>query len=177
MSESTAIPDLGPRTLRSSVANPYAGPRPFTADEHRKFAGRDDEISELSSLIVSHQVVLLYAQSGAGKTSLLNAGLTPAQYAGFGALGSCAQLAFSAWFLPNSLVPLLYLRGTILRLAWGMILGLVVAWVYSGREVNARGIAIALATGAVSNVLADQLTRAVDAVRPSSLRETNERGI
>jgi hypothetical protein len=100
-----------------------------------------------------------------------------AQYAGFGALGSCAQLAFSAWFVPNSLVPLLYLRGTILRLAWGMILGLVVAWVYSGREVNAKGIAIALATGAVSNVLADQLTRAVDAVRPSSLRETNERRI
>ena len=58
--------------------NPYPGPRPFKPEEYRIFAGRDDEISELSSLIISHQAVLLYAPSGAGKTSLLNAGLTPA---------------------------------------------------------------------------------------------------
>ncbi|HYI98034.1 MAG TPA: ATP-binding protein [Bryobacteraceae bacterium] len=57
------------------MRNPYPGPRPFSADEYRIFAGRDHEISELTSLIVSHQVVLLYAQSGAGKTSLVNAGL------------------------------------------------------------------------------------------------------
>lgn len=55
--------------------NPYPGPRPFRADEFSIFAGRDYEISELSSLIISHKVVLLYAQSGAGKTSLLSAGL------------------------------------------------------------------------------------------------------
>ena len=55
--------------------NPYPGPRPFTAEEYGIFAGRDYEISELPSLVVSHQVTLLYAQSGAGKTSLVNAGL------------------------------------------------------------------------------------------------------
>jgi hypothetical protein len=57
------------------MPNPYPGPRPFTADEHHIFAGRDHEVSELASLVVSHQVVLLYSQSGAGKTSLVNAGL------------------------------------------------------------------------------------------------------
>jgi hypothetical protein len=78
MSEASSTPYSSPRTLKPSVPNPYPGPRPFKADEYRKFAGRDDEISELSSLIISHQAVVLYAQSGAGKTSLLNAGLTPA---------------------------------------------------------------------------------------------------
>jgi hypothetical protein len=57
--------------------NPYPGPRPFTSEKYHIFAGRDHEISELSSLIISHPAVLLYAQSGAGKTSLLHAGLAP----------------------------------------------------------------------------------------------------
>jgi hypothetical protein len=57
--------------------NPYPGPRPYQADEWEIFAGRDHETSELSSLIMSHQAVLLYAQSGAGKSSLLNAGIIP----------------------------------------------------------------------------------------------------
>jgi hypothetical protein len=61
-----------------STRNPYPGPRPFQLEEDRIFAGRDHEITELSSLIIAHRVVLLYAQSGAGKTSLLNAGLAPA---------------------------------------------------------------------------------------------------
>jgi hypothetical protein len=60
------------------MANPYPGPRPFQADEYRIFAGRDHEVSELTSLIVAHQVVVLYAQSGAGKTSVVNAGVSPA---------------------------------------------------------------------------------------------------
>jgi tetratricopeptide (TPR) repeat protein len=57
--------------------NPYPGPRPFAPDEHSLFFGRDDEVAELFSLITAHRVVLLYAQSGAGKTSVLNAGLIP----------------------------------------------------------------------------------------------------
>jgi hypothetical protein len=77
MSETSSASPLVPRTVRTNVLNPYPGPRPFKSDEYRKFAGRDDEISELSSLVISHPVVLLYAQSGAGKTSLLNAGLSP----------------------------------------------------------------------------------------------------
>jgi hypothetical protein len=59
----------------TGTRNPYPGPRPFEPEERSIFAGRDFEIAELSSLVISHQVVLLYAQSGAGKTSLLNAGL------------------------------------------------------------------------------------------------------
>src|SRR5947208_3048712 len=56
---------------------PYVGPRPFERTEHTRFFGRDEEARELLSLVVAHRVVLLYAASGAGKTSLLNAGLGP----------------------------------------------------------------------------------------------------
>ena len=54
-------------------ANPYVGPRPFEAADAAFFFGRDREITDLVALIVSNPVVLLYAASGAGKSSLLNA--------------------------------------------------------------------------------------------------------
>ncbi len=57
--------------------NPYVGPRPFGERDRERFFGRDWETNELVSLVVAHPVVLLYAQSGAGKTSLINAGLIP----------------------------------------------------------------------------------------------------
>jgi len=53
--------------------NPYVGPRPFESADARFFFGRDREIHDLVALIVSNPVVLLYAASGAGKSSLLNA--------------------------------------------------------------------------------------------------------
>ena len=53
----------------------YVGPRPFERSERDLFFGRDREISELLSLVISSRVVLCYAPSGAGKTSLINAGL------------------------------------------------------------------------------------------------------
>jgi len=55
---------------------PYIGPRPFGRNESG-FFGRDSEAQELLSLIIAHPAVLLYAPSGAGKTSLINAGLIP----------------------------------------------------------------------------------------------------
>lgn len=57
--------------------NPYPGPRSFSRDERGVFCGRNYESRQLFSLVVAHKVVLLYSQSGAGKTSLLNAGLAP----------------------------------------------------------------------------------------------------
>ena len=59
------------------VENPYVGPRPFEERHQRRFFGRDWEADELVSLVVAHPAVLLYAQSGAGKTSLINAKLIP----------------------------------------------------------------------------------------------------
>jgi hypothetical protein len=54
---------------------PYVGPRAFNPEDAPFFFGREREANELLSLVISHAEVLLYAQSGAGKTSLINAKL------------------------------------------------------------------------------------------------------
>src|SRR6185436_19463030 len=58
---------------------PYIGSRYFerTEEDRKRFFGRDREIDELVGLVLAHNVVLVYAASGAGKTSLLNAGVFP----------------------------------------------------------------------------------------------------
>ncbi|MFE5890694.1 hypothetical protein [Streptomyces sp. NPDC056468] len=57
---------------------PFVGLRPFTADESKVFFGRSEEISILSNLIQVSSLLIVYAPSGTGKSSLLNAGLLPA---------------------------------------------------------------------------------------------------
>jgi hypothetical protein len=57
---------------------PFIGPRPFTEAETGIFFGREDELAALSAQVVSSQIVLLYAPSGCGKSSLIGAGLIPA---------------------------------------------------------------------------------------------------
>ena len=70
----------------------YVGPRPFERSERNLFFGRDREISELLSLVTSSRIVLCYAPSGAGKTSLINAGLQPRlEKEGFEVLRSAAR--------------------------------------------------------------------------------------
>jgi WD40 repeat protein len=67
--------------LRSSMKddqkNPYVGPRTFLKEEGHLFFGRDREARDLLSLVASEQLVLFYAQSGAGKSSLINTRLIP----------------------------------------------------------------------------------------------------
>lgn len=56
---------------------PYVGPKAFERRDQNRFFGRDREANQLRALITAHPVVLLYARSGAGKSSLLNAKLVP----------------------------------------------------------------------------------------------------
>jgi hypothetical protein len=65
---SAEVPEATPR-------NPYVGPASFK--EGRRLYGRDRELRELTALILADNVVLLHSPSGAGKTSLLQSGLTP----------------------------------------------------------------------------------------------------
>jgi len=58
--------------------NPYIGPAPFRQGDRHLFFGRRSEVESLVAAVVAWREVLFYAPSGAGKTSLLNAGLTPA---------------------------------------------------------------------------------------------------
>ena len=66
-----------PAQVEATPIEPYVGPRSFRKDQREFFFGRDEEADELVSVITAHSAVLLYSQSGAGKTSLLNAKLIP----------------------------------------------------------------------------------------------------
>ncbi len=66
-----------PMSAVRPASNPYPGPTPFERNQERLFFGREREVDDLFSLLTAHQVVVLSAPSGAGKTSLLNAGLIP----------------------------------------------------------------------------------------------------
>ena len=57
--------------------NPYVGPRTFREEEAEFFFGREQESRDLLSLVLAERLVLFYAQSGAGKSSLINTKLRP----------------------------------------------------------------------------------------------------
>lgn len=56
---------------------PYKGPESYKPEDASLFFGRDDEAEQLVARIISSRFTLLHAQSGAGKTSLLNARVIP----------------------------------------------------------------------------------------------------
>jgi hypothetical protein len=61
----------------ASLLHRYPGTKPFTTDERGIFFGRDEDIAKLMELIQLEKLVVLYGQSGMGKSSLINAGLLP----------------------------------------------------------------------------------------------------
>ncbi|MCB0034502.1 MAG: hypothetical protein KDE51_10805, partial [Anaerolineales bacterium] len=59
------------------IENPFVGPRTFSKQDRRFFFGREREARDLLALVLSERLVLFYAQSGAGKSSLINTRLLP----------------------------------------------------------------------------------------------------
>jgi hypothetical protein len=59
------------------MTNPFVGLRPFQVTESSLFFGRSRDIAVLENLVLSVPVFVLYAPSGTGKSSLINAGLLP----------------------------------------------------------------------------------------------------
>src|SRR5262245_8170190 len=62
---------------------PYPGLRPFEADEADLFFGREEHVDALLKRLSSSHFVAVVGESGAGKSSLVRAGLLPALEAGF----------------------------------------------------------------------------------------------
>ena len=62
-----------PNTL--TAQSPWPGLRSFGEDDREFFFGRERETAELLALVQRSGVVIVYGQSGLGKTSLLQAGL------------------------------------------------------------------------------------------------------
>ncbi|MDX1912132.1 MAG: hypothetical protein SFV22_11625 [Saprospiraceae bacterium] len=63
--------------LNASPPRRYPGLRPFERSQSAVFHGRGDDISRLSNLVLRERLVVLFAKSGMGKTSLLQAGCAP----------------------------------------------------------------------------------------------------
>jgi hypothetical protein len=57
--------------------NPFIGLRPFEPKEARRLFGRDRDLALVSDRVLSARTTLLFASSGVGKTSFLNAKLIP----------------------------------------------------------------------------------------------------
>lgn len=63
--------------MATNLISRYPGVVPFSERQQDLFRGRDKEKAELYSLVVAEQTVVLFAKSGVGKSSLLQAGLFP----------------------------------------------------------------------------------------------------
>jgi tetratricopeptide (TPR) repeat protein len=61
----------------SSASPPYPGARPFQQADRDRFFGRADQIATLGQSWQTNRLTLMAGQAGAGKTSLLHAGLLP----------------------------------------------------------------------------------------------------
>jgi len=55
--------------------NPYVGPKPL--DSNDTLFGRDRELNELIDKLFAERIIVLHSPSGAGKSSLINAGVIP----------------------------------------------------------------------------------------------------
>ena len=57
----------------------YPGAQPFRDDEvsRQVFFGRNKDSAALADQVLANRLVIVYAKSGSGKTSLLNAGVAP----------------------------------------------------------------------------------------------------
>lgn len=60
-----------------TVDGPFVGPGPFTEAHHELFHGREADVARLRSVLRTERIVVLHSPSGAGKTSLIQAGLIP----------------------------------------------------------------------------------------------------
>ncbi|HEX7292750.1 MAG TPA: hypothetical protein VF250_16640 [Conexibacter sp.] len=69
---------VGDLDLVVAPARPFRGIRPFRTVDRAIFFAREAETTELADLVTVYRGVLLYGDSGTGKSSLVNAGLIPA---------------------------------------------------------------------------------------------------
>ncbi|MFN8463907.1 MAG: SIR2 family protein [Caldilineaceae bacterium] len=69
--------DLSSLVVPGIPAQPYKLLDYYDADDAAIFFGRSDEIRRVAALVHAHRLVVLYGASGAGKTSLLLAGVAP----------------------------------------------------------------------------------------------------
>lgn len=68
----------GPRVELARVSEPFVGLRAFDSTKAHLFFGREQKVAELVELLRTEHLVMVVGDSGAGKSSLVKAGLVPA---------------------------------------------------------------------------------------------------
>jgi hypothetical protein len=63
---------------QGETASPYRGIHPFRYVDRAYFFGRVEAVAELFAKVLISRLVLVFGESGTGKSSLINAGLIPA---------------------------------------------------------------------------------------------------
>ncbi len=63
------------QTNLKPISNPWPGPKPYEIWDGGYFFGRELEVAEIRRMVLRERLTILSAESGAGKTSLLRAGL------------------------------------------------------------------------------------------------------
>ena len=58
-------------------ANPFLGPQPYRSADRDRFFGREEVTQRLANHVLVHSCVTLFGESGAGKSSLMQAGVIP----------------------------------------------------------------------------------------------------
>lgn len=66
------------KKTRAVLPSPYRGIHPFRYVDHPYFFGRGDIVGGLLAKVLLYRLVVLFGESGSGKSSLINAGLVPA---------------------------------------------------------------------------------------------------
>lgn len=64
-------------TLDNTSEPSFIGLQSYDENQSKFFFGRDEEISEVATLVKSNALTIVFGKSGTGKTSLLNAGVFP----------------------------------------------------------------------------------------------------
>lgn len=76
---SMSTPPIVPSSLtQPAVASPFRGIHPFRFADQEYYFGRNELIGDLVDKVLLYRLIVLFGESGAGKSSLLNAGLIAA---------------------------------------------------------------------------------------------------
>ena len=71
------MPSSSTESFQPAVNSSFIGLKSYTEEQADSFFGRDAEIDNLTNLVKSNTLTIVFGKSGIGKTSLLNAGVFP----------------------------------------------------------------------------------------------------
>lgn len=154
---------LGEQRKYFVAPSPYPGLRSFTPQEGRVFFGRRGDIDEVRSRLKAHRMVMILGGSGAGKSSLVRAGVLP-HLNGVGRIGGRGGTWYWCEFRPEQ-APLANFVAALAKHVVTPLLLAIAARVTDERELaalNDLGLEIDASAEDVQNWIAGPFDKAID---------------